>query len=177
MKIAVITGGRGSGKSTLLAGTLKAAARPGLRIAGILAPSAVESGRRVGYDLQDLSGGGRVPLARRLADEAGGDRPVPFSFFPEGLDAGRRALSPRICSSADVIAVDEVGPLEIAGGGWAPCLTPLLELSGCRHVWVVRSRLLERIQQVFGFEASLVVRAGAEDAQRRLVHFCLKEAP
>jgi nucleoside-triphosphatase THEP1 len=49
-----------------------------------------------------------------------------FCFLPEGLGLGRRALEHAASSPTRLIIVDEVGPLELSGGGWSQQLDALV---------------------------------------------------
>jgi hypothetical protein len=75
-----------------------------------------------------------------------------------------------------VVVVDEVGPLELTGGGWAPSLGPLLGLKGVRHLWVVREGLVERVRQAWDLHEPLVVEVNHSLAFERLEKFCLEDS-
>ena len=153
----IITGSHGSGKSEMvmkLAELLRAAGKtPG----GISAAGFWENGLRSGFDLVNLSTGGGVPLCRR--GPGGSIRAGEFRFFDEGLAAGLSALSSAGLADADIVFVDEVGFLELDGGGWA---APLSELLRGRKplVLVVRDYLVERVTAHFGLTRSMVWEAG-----------------
>jgi len=142
-RVFIITGGHGSGKSTLaaaLAGLIRAG---GQKPAGIIAKGCWEGRTRSGFDLLDLSSGASTPLCRR---EPGGEiRAGEFRFFTAGLAAGRCALSPEKTASCDAVFVDEIGFLELKGGGWAPQLENLLGENGAPVVLVVRDYLLDKM--------------------------------
>lgn len=154
----IITGTHGGGKSELvarLAGLLRAAGRKpgGIRAAGLW-----ENNVRSGFDLIDLGSGKRVPLCRRGilgAEVTAGE----FGFCAEGLTAGTAALSAESAVRADVVFVDEIGFLELEGGGWAPALERLL--SGPRPVvLVVRDYLLDKVLAGWGLDPAAVFHAG-----------------
>lgn len=153
----IITGGHGSGKSTLaaaLAGPLRSG---GQKPAGIIAEGYWEQGKRSAFDLLDLSSGGRTPLCRR---EPGGEiRAGDFRFFEEGLAAGRAAFCAETLSAAGAIFIDEVGFLELEGGGWAPQLEKLLGENGPPLVLVARDYLLEKIIARWRIKPSAVWKA------------------
>ena len=165
--VRVITGAQGSGKSTLvceLAQRLRAAGRkPG----GICAAGLLSDGRRSGFDLVDLATGRRLPLSRRGLDGAAVTA-GPFGFFREGLEAGAAALSPAGLAGADIVFLDEVGPLELEGGGWAPDLERLLAGSRAPLVLVIREGLLPEACRRWGLTPAAVWRAGETGAERAL---------
>ncbi|MCB2189091.1 MAG: DUF2478 domain-containing protein [Deltaproteobacteria bacterium] len=155
--MALLTGPVMGGKSHRLLALAADLAARGWRLGGFAARSLWEGERRVGFDLVELAGGRVSPLARRDEALVAPGR-VPFAFDPRGLAAGRAALAPAACQGADLVAVDEVGPLELAGGGWAPELEPLLGLAGPAWVlWVVRGRLLDQVRAHWGLAGAVVL--------------------
>ena len=121
-KVAVVTGGRGSGKSALAAATVELLRASGRRVGGVLAPGTWRAGARFSFDVVDLATGARRPLACREPRD-GWREEGSFWLDPEGLALGRRALSRERC---DVMVVDEVGPWELRGAGWAGDLDALV---------------------------------------------------
>lgn len=118
----IVTGKRGSGKTglvTQVAARLRAA---GLRVGGIVAPGTYRDGRRYAFDVVALASGERRPLSAR-DPQPGWIEEKCFWADPAGLALGRAALVP---DGADVIVVDEVGPWELAGSGWAERLDELV---------------------------------------------------
>jgi nucleoside-triphosphatase len=108
----LITGRPGVGKSTLFRRIVSHLESMGCRVGGISAPEVRERGRRVGFLLVDLASGERTWLARVGAGE--GPRVGRYTVLAE--DAGRlgeRAIA-RALAGADVVAIDEVGPMELA---------------------------------------------------------------
>ncbi|MGE3551204.1 MAG: nucleoside-triphosphatase [Geobacter sp.] len=157
-RVFIITGEHGSGKSSLaaaLAGLLRAA---GQKPAGIIAEGYWEQDKRAGFELLDLASGARTSLCRR---EPGGEtRAGEFRFFAEGLAAGRAAFSAEKLSAAGAIFLDEVGFLELEGGGWAPQLEGLLGENGPDLILVARDYLLERIISRWRIKPCAVWKAG-----------------
>ena len=142
-KVFVIKGGHGCGKSEFVLELARLLRAAGIKPGGICAAGLWEDGLRSGFDLVDLSCGARAPLCRRGAP--GAVRAGEFGFFPQGLAAGEAALSRKGLSGAAVVFVDEVGFLELEGGGWAPALERLL--TGRRPVvLVVRDHLVEKVR-------------------------------
>ncbi|HNT98092.1 MAG TPA: nucleoside-triphosphatase [Elusimicrobiales bacterium] len=157
-----VSGPRGSGKSTLIAGMAALMREKGLRPAGILAEGLVENGVRSGFDLVDLSTGARVPLCRRGA--ASSVKAGEFGFFAEGLAAGEKALSAESLRGADAVFVDEVGFLELEGGGWAPALERLLKKSRVPLILSVRDELSAPVSSRWGIAPAAVLQAGTSPA-------------
>jgi len=139
----------------------------GFNIAGLLAP-AVYSGRRLlGFDLIDLRTGSRVALAgTRKNNSANG----PFNLEDAGLTFGEDALKPDKIKKAELIIIDEFGPLELAGGGWRRNVDSLLRSTDALILLVVRDELLETVENIYqdipaGVLAALEPSSAAEVVQ------------
>jgi len=142
-RVYIITGGLGAGKTSLAAALARLLRESGKKPAGILAEGSWENGVRSGFALVDVSTGRKIPLCSRGAE--GKTRAGEFGFFEEGLAAGRAALAADRAAGAAAIFLDEVGFLELEGGGWAPQLAALLGEDGPPLVLAARDYLLERI--------------------------------
>ena len=146
----IVTGATGSGKTTLVQAVVDRLRARGLRVAGIVAPGYVADGRRTGFDIVDLATGERMPLAREEEHVAG---PHPrwsrFAFSPEGLALGRKALG-EDARGADVVVVDEVGPFELSGGGWASALDSLAASPAGVLLLVVRESVVDAVRTRWG---------------------------
>ncbi len=141
--VGVVTGSRGEGKTTTVTAVVEGLRGEGLRVGGILAPGGIRENLRWSVDLLDLGSGERSAMATRDPDS-----PWPvlgaFRVSPEALEAGRRALSPEAAKVADLLVVDEVGPWELAGEGWAGALESLYG-TGTPLLLVARRSLVEDV--------------------------------
>jgi nucleoside-triphosphatase THEP1 len=140
----VITGGRGTGKTSFLLRLLAALKRSGWSAGGILSPAVNNDGKRKGYDVRDLRTGLSVPLCR-VGGPATGIVSGPYAFSPAGIAFGRKALDARSLAGMDVVCIDEIGPLELGGDGWAPATRELLKHLDAPLILVVRSSLLDQL--------------------------------
>jgi nucleoside-triphosphatase THEP1 len=152
----ILCGRTGSGKTTLAREVVARLREGGYTVAGILAPGLLQDGRRLGFDLIDLATGESTALARETADVEGPHaRWSRFAFSAEGLALGRRALGPD-AEGADVVVVDEVGPFELAGGGWARSLDDLARDFHGSLLLVVRGTIVEAVQARWGASETVV---------------------
>jgi nucleoside-triphosphatase THEP1 len=146
IKVFIITGKQGEGKTTLLAAMIQRLQKEGYRIGGILQPCVFKDGERIGYDVTDIASGTSVMLCR-LNSIQSEIKEGKFSFLEEGVLFGCRSLTMDALRAVDLIIVDEVGPLELRGGGWYASLEKLLRTSDLPIVICVRESLINRVQE------------------------------
>jgi nucleoside-triphosphatase THEP1 len=110
---------------------------------GFLNRPVVEKGETAGYDLIGVAGETAVPFLRRRGPETW-QRTGPYRLVPEGLAEAERIIARS--GGIDLLVVDEIGPLEMKGGGLWPALQEQ-RLSPSRHaILVVREKLLEELR-------------------------------
>jgi nucleoside-triphosphatase THEP1 len=162
-RVVILTGERGAGKSSLCLALAERARQAGMTVGGIVCLGDGTGERREGYRVKNLLTGEVRPLARR-SDAEEGIRCGSYLFDPEGIQFGRRALEQAIESGVPLLIVDEVGPLELNGEGWAPVLERLPTNGTC--LWVVRPSLIPAIQQRYPrFAEATVLDATATDVE------------
>ncbi|MGC8794166.1 MAG: nucleoside-triphosphatase, partial [Bryobacteraceae bacterium] len=173
-RVLLLTGQKGEGKTTLCAQVAELMRARGRRVAGVLSPGFWDDGARAGYRVLDLLTGRSQSLAGRAA-QPGHVRQGSYWFDPSALQFGRRALAEGAAAGPDLVIVDEVGPLELGGGGWAPELDLLHAYPPCPMLWVVRPGLIEDVKRRWPLlEGAAVIRAaGATPGQ--LVELLLAE--
>lgn len=160
------TGERYSGKTTSVGNLVRAVRREGYDVAGLLARSVYQDEKLIGFDGVDLSSGAEAPLARR---GAGASDIGQFTFLDEGLQLGRAALSGPGEGSADLVIVDEFGPLELDGKGWRNNVDSLLAAGRAVVLLVVRRELVGRVQQLYSDLGVEVLDAGEPQSVDKVV--------
>jgi nucleoside-triphosphatase THEP1 len=119
---------------------------------GVLEPKLYEAGRRIGYDLCSLASGECLPFARLPGLALPGSpadwiqRAGPFLVSAQAALAAadwvREALA-RAPAGPEGLILDEIGPLELRGGGLSPALAhALLSADRVEVVLVVQARCL-----------------------------------
>lgn len=172
-QLTIVTGPIDSGKTGWC--RKLAAANPGYR--GILLLKVYLHGERIGYDSLRLSTGERIPFARIVGREPtgwhAGDRVGPFSISAAAVKAADAWLSEAAAQTAGVI-VDEIGPLELGGGGLATGLRAVLSSSLWQKLYVViRRDCVAAACENFGIAGYTMVDVGAaseEAAPRNAFH-------
>ncbi|MCL6475013.1 MAG: nucleoside-triphosphatase [Firmicutes bacterium] len=167
----ILTGGRGEGKTTLCLALAERARRAGWKVGGIVSPCYGNSGERDLFLVKDLQSGEEHVLARR-SEQVGTIRAGAFAFEPDGIAFGRQALESAKEANVQLLIVDEVGPLELQGDGWAPVLDRLLADVFGVMVWVVRPELVEEVRKRYPLlvhtEVVRAAEAGVEDLWNRI---------
>jgi nucleoside-triphosphatase THEP1 len=141
LRVHLVVGEQGEGKTTFLSSLVECARSNGTRIGGILAPVVFDHDRRIGYDIVNIDTTERLPLCRAGITPTGVTA-GPFHFLSEGLALGKKALALNGGPRHDVLCIDEIGPLELRGDGWALPLDEAARSFQGHLILVVRSRLV-----------------------------------
>ena len=112
-----------------------------------------------GYDLLMLPAGGRIPLARPTgSDVPRGWFPFRRFFFnPAAFAAAESCWAALDGPPPKELILDEIGPLELEGRGFAPLLRIFLS-AGSDLTVSVRPSLLEAVPDYFGFSTDRIIR-------------------
>lgn len=155
----VVTGPPGAGKTSLVSAVVERLRHDGWEVGGIVAPAVGRGGAGAGYDVVDLRSGAREPLCRETARE-GAARTGRFAFAAAGLAHGQAALAAARERRCDLVCVDEVGPLELRGQGWAEELAALAAEPPGRLLLVIRPQLVEGVLARWNLRPAAVWTAG-----------------
>ena len=150
-RVVVLTGERCSGKTTLATAAVARLRASGIAVGGVLAPGTIRDGARYSFDLADVASGETVAFGCREPRDGWLEERC-FWVNPAAVALGRAALSR---GGLEVTVVDEVGPWELGGSGWAPELDALVERDG-RVLLVVRHECLPRVLSRWRLDAAMV---------------------
>jgi nucleoside-triphosphatase THEP1 len=137
---------RHSGKTTAAFELARRVVAQGYAVAGLVAPSVYLNGELIGFDALDLRSNKRTRLAVRKAKNGEAGR---FTFSSAGRRLTGSALNPTRAKSADLVIVDEFGPLEMLGKGWRAHVDLLLTSSNALVLLVVRKGLTDQVQELY----------------------------
>jgi nucleoside-triphosphatase THEP1 len=146
-KVVIITGKINSGKTTMMEKLFERKKTEGKSPVGIIARGVFRGKAKVGFDVVDLSTGSSMPLARIGREIRGGFSVGKFTFSNEGFQFAQKVLLN--FKYNDIVFLDEVGPLELDGKGYANCLKTLLDSDISKLYIAVRSECLPEFMEKF----------------------------
>ena len=110
-RVLLLTGAPSVGKTTVLMKAVDALKEKGICVGGMLSREAREGGKRVGFEILDLSSGRRGWLAH--VNQKTGPRIGRYHVNVNDLEhIGAKAITDAV-ENCDVIAIDEIGPMEL----------------------------------------------------------------
>lgn len=142
-RLYILTGPVHSGKTSFLAAGIGEGLGKGARTLGYLSPAVWEAGSHAGYDLLPLAEGKATPFLRR-GPGPGGPTAGPYHFIPGSLEAALEII--RRAGEGMTLIVDEIGPLELEGGGVGPAVEEALARRKSPTLLVIREGLVEPFQ-------------------------------
>lgn len=124
-QVVLVSGPRNTGKTEYARGVVERARAAGLRVAGFYSEAEWEGDLKARFFLQDVTDPARRVLLASVRPSPGLDlRAGPFHL---STDVFRMAVPVlRGAVGADLICIDEVGPIEVRGGGFHDALRFLL---------------------------------------------------
>jgi pyridoxamine 5'-phosphate oxidase len=159
----LLVGAVGAGKTAAGLQLLSLLRSYGLRPGGILSPRVLKGEETIGYSIIDLATNTTHPFASL---DPGEIRVGRFFISTQGLKLAERAIETalRACS---VVFVDEIGRLELEGGGHAPSVRRILR-SDAVPVFLVRDTFVEQAIELFEIADPMIffvsqLREGEED--------------
>jgi len=141
--VIIVTGTIGIGKTTVCEKVVNIARSSGYVCGGILTHKAPNES----LVILDIQSGEKETLASSNS-KYGGPRTVRYSFNPDGIDFGIRAIERGV--SSDILFVDEIGHLELGGKGFVKSLE-LVKTEKVRNcVLVIRNQFLSAFLSQLG---------------------------
>jgi nucleoside-triphosphatase THEP1 len=165
--IFLVTGKVQSGKSTFVKNLIRSGKNKDLDIVGFVADGTFKNGKRDSFILKDIETGRRIPLAGRN-ERDGWSRHRDFYFNPEAFKAGEEMLSGGLERGAELLVLDELGPVELMGKGWSDIIEKLEKNYDIPQLWVVRDRVIREVKGRWNIPEENVVHADSLDAEQLL---------
>ena len=146
-RLLFITGSPGTGKTSDLLKTIETLKARGYSVGGMISREVRTYGARVGFEILDLNSGRRGQLAH--VNQKYGPRIGKYRVNLKDLDnIGAEAIATAV-ENADVVAIDEIGPMELHSERFKEAVKKTVEsrrlVIGTVH-WKVTDRLIEEIR-------------------------------
>ena len=124
-RVLLLTGNPGVGKTTVLMKAVSALKEKGYRVGGMISREAREGGTRIGFEILDLNSGRSGWLAH--VNQKKGPQVGKYRVNREDLDfIGAKAIADAVEKCA-IIAIDEIGPMELFSGKFKEATRNALE--------------------------------------------------
>ncbi len=128
--IIVVTGRPGIGKTTVFIKVVEEVRKQGLTVGGIVCPEVRSSGVRVGFKIVDLMSGSQGWLAYTSTNCPNALRVGKYCInVGDAISVGVKAIVDAV-KNADVVCIDEIGPMELRIRELRDAIIHALESSG-----------------------------------------------
>lgn len=146
LQVRIYTGPVDSGKTGTVKRAVKDALSRGFTVGGVISEALMAGGRKTGYTAVDIMTGNRILLVSRKGLDPD-LRTGAFHFSRSGFEQVSKGLLTSL--ERDILVIDEVGPLELEGAGYAPVLHTLADSYTGMLYLVVRNHLLKDVIRAF----------------------------
>jgi nucleoside-triphosphatase THEP1 len=143
-QVVIITGEVHEGKTTFTQQIVNELINEKVRVAGFLATAINENMERTGFNLYDIETKESIELCSGNKDKSR-PRSGKYYFNPEAFSKGNKILSPENLSGKQLIVIDEIGPLELKGGGWSNAIDNISRNLTIPQLWVARKGIIIQI--------------------------------
>jgi nucleoside-triphosphatase len=174
-RVLLLTGSPSVGKTTLLLKTVAALKEREICVGGMISREAREGGTRVGFEILDLKDGKRGWLAH--VDLKVGPQVGRYRVNLEDLEGvGAQAISDAVENCA-VVAIDEVGPMELFSAKFKTAVQKALESSkpvlAIIH-WKANDKLIREAKSREDAEIITVTKANRNELVETIVEKAVK---
>jgi len=159
-----------SGKTTWLSKVVTELKKQNRVCKGILTYAVFDGDRRIGYDIENIETGERKEFIRRIGyGVAFDDSDVylrDYHFSAVVIEEINQILKNAV--GADVVVIDEIGPLELRGKGFFPAISYLMSHQPPSLIMVVRDTIVSDVIARFKIDEYQLISPGQNDALQRI---------
>jgi len=149
MKV-IITGRPGVGKTTVFSKVVELLRIKGVVVGGFVCPELRKDGVRVGFDIVDLLSGKRAALARVIKLNPSSvcvARVGKYCVLKDAVVVGCKAIDTAL-RSADIVGIDEVGPMELKLIELRKCMERVLKDPRVPALLVLHRKLANSVESL-----------------------------
>lgn len=144
-EIHLVVGDREEGKTSFLLQMVGELQEKGKRVSGFVAVGIHDrDGKRSGFNIRNVETGEEAGFCSEDGDEHW-EKIGRFRINPAGLAAGYAWMTPERVGASDILVIDELGPLEMAGKGWSSLIEKILRDYPRPMIWTARRSLAGKI--------------------------------
>ncbi|MCX6223279.1 MAG: DUF2478 domain-containing protein [Bacteroidia bacterium] len=143
--IYLVIGDREEGKTAFLRKMVDDLIDEGKKVSGFLAIGIHDpDGDRRGFNIRNIETGEETEFC--VSDgNTQWEKVGRFRINPDGLAKGYEWMTSERIRHSDVLVIDELGPLEMAGKGWSDLIGRILHEDPKPMIWTVRRNLAQKI--------------------------------
>lgn len=167
--IFLFTGKKHCGKTTALQNIVTLLKENNYKVAGFTAPSIYEGAFLLAFDLLDINTNQKIPFAKRPTPNS------PFEFSQQAFDFGNKILTSKQTIAADLVIIDEFGPLEINRLGWRTSADNLINHHKKNTLLVVRNDSLEQTKAIYNEAETITIDFNDKNAYNKIIETLIKE--
>ena len=145
--IFLLSGPIHSGKTSLIKVIIKELQSVNIKLDGFISNPIFKNKEIIGYDLFDLKKEKPLPFIVKFGENSW-QKIGSFFFIPEGLKEANKIILRG--KDADILIIDEIGPLELSGQGVWPSLKKVISPPVTRLLLVVRENIIENFRKLLG---------------------------
>jgi len=174
-RVLLLTGSPGVGKTTVLIKAVSTLKKGGCCVGGMISQEVCESGTRVGFEILDLNSGRSGWLAH--VNQRSGPQVGKYRVNMEDLYLiGAKAIADAV-ETCDVIAIDEIGPMELFSEKFKEATRKALEsrkpVLAVVH-WKARDKLIDEAKEREDSEIFTVTQENRDKLPEIIVQKALK---
>jgi nucleoside-triphosphatase len=164
-----LTGQPGVGKPTAINRLCSHYSAEGVSIQGIITKEIRENGQRIGFKITDIATGKEGWLARK--DSSAGPRIGSYHVVSEDLEnIGVLGLERVLQAPADLIIVDEIGPMEMTSSSFRNAISKILRVERPTVVTVKLGTSYPEVEQIRSDSIQLeITEDNREEIYRKLI--------
>jgi iron complex transport system ATP-binding protein len=161
----ILTGKINQGKTSMTREIVSELKKKGLTVNGFLTFGNTNDSQRNAYFIRDINTGREDDLCSTQIDDQKTNYGR-FYFEEKGIRAGCKIIDQSHTTPADLLVIDELGPMEINNQGWAPAIEEVVKRNSTAQFWVVREKLVKPMMRKWNVGDIIVFELGEDSAEQ-----------